>query len=77
MPWVYRTVLETKTYWHRHRHNPSKAHRKRDIKKNHGGVILLFTHMLPTVSFLLIMNDRLPDVTIPPILDMQKCDVYV
>ena len=33
MLWVYRTVWETKTYSHRHRHNPSRAHRKRDIKK--------------------------------------------
>ena len=33
MLWVYRTVWETKTYSHRHRHNPSRAHRKLDIKK--------------------------------------------
>ena len=37
-PWCekksLRTVWETKTYWHRHRHNPSRAHRKRDIKKS-------------------------------------------
>ena len=30
---VYRTVWERNTYSHRHRHNPSRAHRKRDIKK--------------------------------------------
>ena len=41
MLWVYRTVWETKTYSHRHRHNPSRAHRKRDIKKPLWVILLL------------------------------------
>ena len=45
MLWVYRTVWETKTYSHRHRHNPSRAHRKRDIKENHCGVILILNNL--------------------------------